>query len=301
MNKIKQIVAVVSIAVAAAVWFLPIQAGAWGRGHFYVIGIGPSDPQMATLQALNTIKQMDAIIAPEQHLKLFAEYIGDKPVLFDPWKCLWDYKGKDYKQLTKEEYAEFKVERFKVRDERVEQIRKLISEGKNVGLLDSGNPNLFGPSHWYAEYFDEQDLVIIPGMGCDAAAMAALGKSIIPAYKTRFVMQTAPMFLMNHDLQDIQILKDLSKYPVSMVQYMALGNPEKLFSSLKEMYKPETPCAVVFWAGYPDRQRVIRGTVGDMANKLSDEKEKFMGLLFVGDFLEGKPYQGAMKLQNEEK
>jgi len=301
MKQLKQIVAVVSIAVAAAVWFLPIQAGAWGRGHFYVIGIGPSDPQMATLQALNTIKQMDAIIAPEQHVKLFSEYIGDKPVLFDPWKGLWDYKGKDYKQLTKEEYAEFKVERFKVRDERVEQIKKLIEQGKNVGLLDSGNPNLFGPSHWYAEHFDEQDMVIIPGMGCDAAAMAALGKSIIPAYKTRFVMQTSPMFLMNHDLQDIQILKDLSKYPVSMVQYMALGNPEKLFSSLKEMYKPETPCAVVFWAGYPDRQRVVRGTVGDMANKLSDEKERFMGLLFVGDFLEGKPYEGAMKIQNEEK
>ena len=290
------------LAVAVLAGFFPSQAvAAWGRGHFYVIGIGPSDPQMATLQALNTIRQMDAIIAPEDHVKLFGEYIGDKPILFDPWKGLWDYKGKDYRSLTKEEYAEFKVERFRLRDERVEQIRKLIGQGKNVGLLDSGNPNLFGPSHWYSEPFDAQDLVIIPGMGCDAAAMAALGKSIIPAYKTRFVMQTAPMFLTGHDWEDRQILKDLSKYPVSMIQYMALGNPEKLFSLLKEMYQPETPCAVVFWAGYPDRQRVVRGTVGDMANKLSGEKEKFMGLLFVGDFLEGKPYEGAMKLQNEEK
>ncbi len=146
-----------------------------------------------------------------------------------PWKGFWDYNGKSYGQLTKEEYAKFKVERFRLRDERAEQIKKLLAEGKNVGLLDSGNPCLFGPSHWYVEQFDEQDLVIIPGMGCDAAALAALGKSIIPAYKTRFVMQTAPMFLMDHKLEDRQILKDLSKYSVNMIQYMALGNPEKTF------------------------------------------------------------------------
>jgi len=301
MKQIRNIMLVAAIALTVASYFFPSQAVAWGRGHFYVIGIGPSDPQMATLQALNTIKQMDAIIAPEQHVKLFTEYIGNKPVLFDPWTGLWDYKGKFYTQLTKEEYAEFKVERFRIRDERVEQIRKLISEGKNVGLLDSGNPNLFGPGHWYVESFDEQDLVIIPGMGCDSAAMAALGKSIIPAYKTRFLMQTAPIFLMGHDWEDRQILKDLGKYPVNMIQYMALGNPEKLFLALREMYKSETPCAVVFWAGYPDRQRIVHGTIGNMAQQLSEEKEKFMGLLLIGDFLEGRPYEGAMKLQNDEK
>ncbi|QTA92584.1 SAM-dependent methyltransferase [Desulfonema magnum] len=301
MKQVKQIIVMAFIAVAVAAGFFPSQAGAWGRGHFYVIGIGPSGPQMATLQALDTIKQMDTIIAPEQHVKLFSEYIGDKPVLFDPWKGFWDYNGKSYSELTKEEYAKFKVERFRLRDERAEQIKKHLEKGKNVGLLDSGNPCLFGPSHWYVEEFDKQDIVIIPGMGCDAAAMAALGKSIIPAYKARFVMQSAPMFLMDHKLEDRQILKDLSKYPVNMIQYMALGNPEKTFSALGEMYKPDTPCAVVFWAGYPGRERILRGTVGDMAQKLSNEKEKFMGLLFVGDFLEGKPYEASMKLQNNEK
>jgi len=55
------------------------------------------------------------------------------------------------------------------------------------------------------------------------------------------------------------------------------------------------PCAVVFWAGHPDRQRIIRGTVADMGEKLSKDKERFMGLLFIGRFLEGKPYAAAMK------
>ncbi|RKX66412.1 MAG: tetrapyrrole methylase [Tenericutes bacterium] len=281
--------------VALALGFLPSQAAAWGRGHFYVIGTGPTGPQMATLQALNTIKQMDIIISSDKHAKLFAEYIDNKSVLFDPWTGFWDYKGKSYRKLSKEETARFKLERFRIRDERVEQIKLLLAEGKNVGLLDSGNPCLFGPSHWYVEYFDPEDLVIIPGMGCDAAAMAALGKSVIPAHDIRFVMQTSPMFLMDNEMKDIQILKDLAKYPVTMIQYMAIGKSEKLFATLGKVYPADMPCAVVYWAGDPDRQRIVRGTVADMGKKLAADKEKFMGLLFIGRFLEGKPYEAAMK------
>ena len=55
------------------------------------------------------------------------------------------------------------------------------------------------------------------------------------------------------------------------------------------------PCAVVFWAGCPDRERILRGTIGNMGEKLSKDKEKFMGILFVGRFMEGKPYESAMK------
>ena len=272
-------------------------AGAAGRGHFYVIGMGPSGPKMATMQAIDTIKRMDVFLAPKDtQIKLFAEYMGDKPVLFDPWKGFWDYKEKFMFNLNKEERAKFYVERFRLRDERVEKIKALLEQGKDVGLLESGNPSLFGPSHWYAEKLDAADVVIIPGMGSDAAAMAALGKSTIPAHDVRFVMQTAPFFLMGWGKTDRQILKDLAKYPTTMVLYMALYEPEKLFAALGEVLPPDMPCAVVFWAGYPDRQRIVRGTVADMVQKLSKDKERYMGLLFVGRFLEGKPYEMAQKL-----
>ncbi len=211
------------------------------------------------------------------------------------WKGFWDYKGKSYRGLSKEEMAKFKVERFRLRNERVEEIKRFLADEKNVALLDFGNPCLFGPSHWYLEQFDPQDVVIIPGMGCDAAAMAALGKSTMPAHDTRFVMQTAPRFLMGWKMEDRQILRDLGKYPTTMILYMALREPEKLFAALGEVLPPDMPCAVVYWAGYPDRERIVRGTVADMGQKVSKEKEKFMGLLFVGRFLEGKPYEASKK------
>ena len=300
MKHIKQILFLVVFAVAVTVCLWPSQAAAWGRGHFYVIGTGPAGPQTATLQALNTIKRMDIIVAPDQHVKLFAEYVGSKPVLFDPWTGIWDYKGKDQRKLSKEEMAKFKVERFRIRDERVKKIKCLLAEGKDIGLLDFGNPCLYGPSHWYMEDLDPQDLVIIPGMGCDAAAMAALGKSAIPAHDTRFVIQTAPFSLMGWSMKDRQILKYLAKYPSTIVMYMALWEPKGLFAALGEVLPSDMPCAVVYWAGYPDRERVLRGTVADMGEKLSTDKEKFMGLLFIGRFLEGKPYESAMKQAQEQ-
>ena len=295
MNQTRPLIVLVALAMLIAACLLPTQAGAWGRGHFYVIGTGPAGPQMATLQALETIKRMDVILAPKDaQVKLFAEYIGDKPILFDPWKGVFDYKGKSMFKLNKEEMAEFKVERFRLRDERVKEIKALLAQGKDVGLLDSGNPCLFGPSHWYREAFEREEVVIIPGMGCDAAAMAALGKSTIPAHDTRFVMQTAPFFLMDWG-KDREILTDLAKYPITMVLYMALYEPENVLAALGEVYPPDMPCAVVYWAGYPDRERIVRGTLADLEERLAEDKERFMGLVFVGRFLEGKPYEQAIK------
>ena len=262
--------------------------------HLFIIGTGPAGPQMATLQALETIKNMDVIIASKEHAELFAEYAGSKPILFDPWKGIFDYKGKNFHQLNMKERIEFKKERERIINERVTKIKSLISEGKNVGLLDNGNPLLFAPCNWYLEQFDPEEVVIIPGMGSDAAALAALGKSVIPAYDTRFVIQTTPIYLLGRGMQDFKMIKDLSNYPSSMILYMALGVTESLFSILAKEYSPETPCAVVYWAGYPDKQKVVKGTIADMQEKLSRETEHYMGVLFIGRFLEGKPYLSAV-------
>ena len=96
------------------------------------------------------------------------------------------------------------------------------------------------------------------------------------------------------------ILKDLAKYPSTLIFYMALWKQEELFKALNAILPPDMPCAVVFWAGYPEKERVLRGTITDMSDKLSKDKEKFMGLLLVGRFLNGKPYDAAMKQSQKE-
>lgn len=287
----------ITLILVMGIWLWPSHLLAKERGSFFVIGTGPAGPEMATLQALNIIKRTDAIIASAEHVKLFKEYIGNKQVLFDPWQGLYDYKGKFWRFLSQHEMTTFLRERSQLIKARVEMIKDFLEEGKDIGLLDNGNPCLFAPCHWYAEHFDPQDLVIIPGMGSDAAAMAALGKSVIPAHDTRLVIQTSPFYLFEPMMGDFQILKDISKYPTTIILYMVLENRVRLFETLAQVFPSDMPYAVVYWAGYPDQQRIIYGTVADKGKKLSEVKEKYMGLLLIGRFLEGKPYESAMRRQ----
>lgn len=270
------------------------------RGHLYVIGTGPAGPPLCTLQALDRMRELDAVIAPQELVDLFTEYLGDTPVIFDPLPGLWDYQGTWWEDLDHSLMAAFEAERERLVEERVTRIRALLEEGKDVGMVDIGNPSLYGPAHFYLERLADDEVVIIPGMGSDAAAMAVLGKSALPAFDSRFLIQSAPFSLFTgQDESDRQILEHVAQYPSTMVLYMALRDPEALFRTLGEVLPADLPVAVVFWAGHPDKERVMRGTIGDMGPRLAADPEHLMGLLFIGRFLEGKPYAAGVEQATE--
>ncbi|MBU2518551.1 MAG: tetrapyrrole methylase [Proteobacteria bacterium] len=274
------------------------------HGFFYLIGCGPNGPQTATLQALETIQRMDAVLAPARQARLFADYIGDTPVAFDPWAGFWDYQGKPFNTLTPEETELFRQNRTGLLEQRMEEIRAMLDKGLDVGLLEFGNPCLFGPGQSYAERLRPQEVIIIPGMGADAAAMAAVGASILPAHQARFLLQTAPFMLTGQGLSPDMSLEEpspeaqeflslLAKQQHSAIFYMALADAPRLFEMLGRDLPGDLPCAAVYWAGDPERQRVVRGVLEDMPAKLKDDPERFMGLLLVGRFLEGQPFTTA--------
>ena len=270
------------------------------RGQFYVIGTGPAGPPLCTLQALERIRQLDAVVAPQELVVLFAEYVGDKPVLFDPLPGLWDHEGTWWEDLEAGQMAEFEAARERSIVQRVALVHSWLEQGKDVGLLDLGNPSLYGPAHFYLERMAEDEVTIIPGMGSDAAAMAVLGKSALPAFDSRFLIQSAPFSLFTgQEEQDRQVLDHMAHFPSTMILYMALGDPVALFETLGGVLPADLPVAVVFWAGHADKERVMRGTVGDMGPRLAADPEHLMGLLFIGRFLEGRPYAAGVEKATE--
>ena len=180
----------------------------------------------------------------------------------------------------------------------------MLDQGRDVGLLEFGNPCLFGPGHSYAEQLKPQEIIVIPGMGADAAALAALKASILPAHEARFLLQAAPFVLTGHGLQpDMtspepdqaaqELLRLLAGQEHSAIFYMALADAPHLFQVLSSYLAPDLPCAVVYWAGDLERQRVLRGTLAEMPALLQADPERFMGLLLLGRFLEGQPFSAA--------
>ena len=276
------------------------EAGSPSPGRFYVIGTGPAGPPLCTMQAIERIGELDAVVGPAELVELFADHVGDKPVLFDPLPGLWDHEGTWWEELDPAQLEAFEAARERMITERVAMIRALFERGEDVGLLDLGNPSLYGPAHFYLERMTEDEVIIIPGMGSDAAAMAVLGKSALPAFDSRFLIQSAPFSLFaGEEEQDHQVLQHVAEYPSTMILYMALKDPVALFETLRRELPSDLPVAVVFWAGHPDRERVMRGTVADMGPRLAADPERLMGLLFIGRFLEGRPYAAGVEKATE--
>jgi precorrin-4 methylase len=278
-----------------AVGVTPALPKALTAGIFFVVGTGPAGPELATVRALEVIQGADFIVCDDGMKKRFQAQLKGKPILADPWKGMFDYKGKHWDALPSlkpEEKQAFQEERIKIREDIVRRIKEKLAQGKTVALLDSGDPCLFGPSHWFIEGFEPQQVEIIPGVGAFSAAMAALKKSSIPAYDTQFVMQTSPHFLTGSGKE---IFQDLSKHPATLVFYMGIKALNRLVPLLKKAYPGDLPIAVVYHAGYPDKEKVVKGTLDTILNKIAGEKEPFMGLIIVGRCLEGKPYRSRLE------
>jgi precorrin-4 methylase len=274
---------------------IPAHSGSLTAGTFYVVGTGPAGPELATVRALEVIKGADFILCDDNMKQRFPDQLKGKPILGDPWKGLWDYKGKPWKELptmSPKEQKAFQEGRIKIREELVRQIKEKLAQGKTVALLDSGDPCLFGPSHWFIEGFDPHQVEIIPGVGAFTAAMAALKKSSIPAYDTRFVMQTSPYFLTGAGKE---IFHNLSKYPATMVFYMGVKELSRLVPLLRKSYPSDLPIAVVYNAGFPDKEKVVKGTLDTILTQVAGEKEPWNGLIIVGRCLEGKPYRSRVE------
>ena len=56
------------------------------KSSFYIIGVGCADTNLITLEAISAMGKADVFVCVEDLQKRFAKYMGNKPVLFDPFK-----------------------------------------------------------------------------------------------------------------------------------------------------------------------------------------------------------------------
>lgn len=247
------------------------------RGKVYLIGMGPAGPDLLTLRAIKAIKKADIILCSDSMLKDFREFIPASKVAFNLWKGI---HGKKALELRKKDPKKWHA-RIEKRKKFVQHfLLKKIKEGKTIAILERGDPCVFGPSlYWLLEGFDDQYIEIVPGMSAFNAASALL-KRPMTGRDVRFVMLTSP-FSLFEDSDDI--LKTLSKYNITMVFYMALQSMDKLVKEFKKYYPPDLPIAVVYYAGYQDKQKVLRSTLGNILDELKKVHEKWLGLMVIGN------------------
>jgi precorrin-4 methylase len=260
------------------------------KTHLFLVGVGNGDPDNITLRAMNTIKDSEIIFCSNRIRDKFPILLHDKEI-HDPGFGLFAIYGKKPEQAKKNKRFNYK-EKIKQLNEITRIIRNAVKQGKVVSVLDSGDPTIYGPNMWYLEAFEDLDPEVVPGISCFNSANAALRKGVTSGNKAHSVILTASFGREDYDGPDS--IEKLSRHQATMTFFTMFLELEKVVEKLVKNYPPNTPIAIVRYAGYKDRENITYGTLNTIVEQTKGEKLPFEHLIYVGDFLT-KRYDGGTK------
>jgi precorrin-4 methylase len=247
-----------------------------GKGKFYLVGIGPGDPDLATLRALKVIEKADVIFAGKRISEKFGAYLKGKKVVAG-YHRLFPFYGKDCATLTPEDKAKERMsckEYHRRQEEFAAMVRAAVAQGKTVAMLDSGDPLIYGPCSWALTELRDLDTEVVPGLSCFNAANAALRAGVTEGKSSHSII-----------LASGWSVEEMAEHQSTMVLFTMRTQLKKFIDNLLKHYPSDTPVGIVFSAGYAEKEKVVRATLGSILDKLGENRLPFEYLLYVGDFL----------------
>lgn len=221
----------------------------------YFVGAGPGDPDLITVKGRRLLERADLLI-----------YAGSlvNPVLvaLSPAAERLDSHGMSLAAL-------------------VDAMERGVRGGKLVVRLHSGDPSLFGA---IVEQIDALaargvPVEVVPGVSSLFAAAAALKTQLTLAGVSETLIVTRP----RGATLAVDAIPALSRHGATMVIFLGTEKLEEILARVE--YPPETPAAVVYHASWPD-ERVVVGTVADVAAKARAAGIEKTALLLIGGIVE---------------
>ncbi|MBR4545169.1 MAG: precorrin-4 C(11)-methyltransferase [Oscillibacter sp.] len=160
--------------------------------------------------------------------------------------------------------------------------------GKDVARLHSGDPCLYGAVREQMDALDARGVPwdVTPGVSSFCGAAAALGAEYtLPGVSQSVILTRMP------GKTDAEHLRTIAASGVSLVLFLSGGMADAVQTELMQSgaYVPATPAAIVYKATWPD-ERIIRCTVGTLADAAKSAGIRKHALILVGDFL-GASYE----------
>lgn len=249
--------------------------------HLYLVSMGNGDPDNITLRAINAVKDSQIIFCSKRIREKFPLLLQNKEI-YDPGFGIFAVYGKKSEDLKNNKRFNY--------DEKMKQFEKIngivrnaVKQGKTVSVLDSGDPTIYGPNMWYVEAFEDLSPEIIPGVSCFNAANAALRKGVTSGINAHSVILTASFGREDYDGPDS--IENLARHQATMSFFTMFLNLEQVVTKLKTHYPPDTPIALVLYAGYKEKEQIVSGTLDTIIEKTNGEKLPFEHMIYVGDFM----------------
>lgn len=223
------------------------------RRIVYFVGAGPGNPKYITVRGRELLESAD-----------FVMYAGSlvNPVVLN------------YVHGEKLDSFGMKLEDI------ADVLAKKIDEGKNVVRLHSGDPSLYGAIIEQIDSLKKRniDVEIIPGVTSLFAAAAALKTQLTINGITETLIITRPA----GTTLEKDSIRELSRHNATMAIYLGTDKLRVIMETVE--YSQETPAAVVYHASWKD-EKVIIGTVGDIADKVEAQGIERSAMIIIGNVL----------------
>jgi precorrin-4/cobalt-precorrin-4 C11-methyltransferase len=239
----------------------------------FFVGCGPGDPELITVKAKKLIQKADVVV--------YSGSLIPQPIL----KLCKKGKLHDAAKLVREEIFDLLYQNAK--------------KDKLVVRLHDGDPSIYGAIKEQIDNLEEKGIksIVIPGVTAFLASAAALGMQLtLPGVTQTIIVTRAES---RTKVPKREKISELAKHKATLIFYLSIQLISKLvIEAIAGGYKKSTPVAVVYRASWPD-QKIIKGTLGDIAKKIKDEKITRTAIVIISDVIDPKTYEYS-KLYDKE-
>lgn len=231
-------------------------------GRVYLVGAGPGDPELLTLRAVRLLQKADVLVYDNLVSPGVLEFVAPSAERI--------YAGKRRNEHT-------------LRQEQINTlIVKLAQEGKQVVRLKGGDPFIFGRGGEEMQALAASGVAfeVVPGVTAASGVSSYAG---IPLTHRDYA-QTC-LFVTGHLKNGTADLDwpSLVRLNQTVVIYMGLGGlPEICRQMIAHGASPDLPIAVVQDGSLPT-QRVVTGTLSNMAERVAQAALKSPSLTLIGE------------------
>lgn len=240
------------------------------KTYLSFVGAGSGDVELITVKGLKRLQNADTVI-----------YTGSLINLE-----LLDYCKEDCKK-----YNSAKMDLQEI----IDVIKRDVSEEKYVVRLQTGDFSIYGSIREQIEELNKLniDYELIPGVSSFLGAASSLKvEYTVPEVSQSLIITRRTG---RTPVPEKESLSSFAKHNTSMVIFLSVDKIEDVVRELTAEggYKYDTPCTVIYKATWDD-EKIVAGTLADIAKKTKEANITKTALILVGGFLGNDYYNSKL-------